>query len=241
MKLPFPKNHNFVGRDDELSMVHKLLQGSSDSDHAEVVVVLHGLGGMGKTQLANQYAYLHERDYTSIWWVNAKTTATLSQGFCDIAQELITHHARIRVHTGQKPDYPWIATALGLPHDYVSKEGLLLTALEGSMKIVINAVKSWLAAEDNRGWLLIIDNYDDLENVDTRDFLPTRSSGKIIITTRARDTRRLGYGVEVAEIGQEEAMEILRRSAHTEIADFDRGRHKSHCRTNIVCFCVSVG
>ena len=48
-------------------------------------MVLHGLGGIGKTQLAIQYAYIHQKDYTSVWLVNASTTQTLSQGFLEIA------------------------------------------------------------------------------------------------------------------------------------------------------------
>jgi hypothetical protein len=37
------------------------------------------------------------------------------------------------------------------------------------------------------------------------------------------DTRRLGRSVEVFKVEQEDALEILRKSAQTEIDDFDRG------------------
>lgn len=224
MKLPFSRNHNFTGRHQELSKMHEVLKDDSDTSHLRIAV-LYGLGGMGKTQLANQYAYLHEGDYTSTWWVNAKTTETFSQGFFDIAQELIAHHARIRVHTGQKPDFPWIATALGLPVDTVNEQGQLLISQDlAQIQVIIDAVKAWLAAEENHQWLLIIDNYDDLESVDIRGFLPTNSPGSAIITTRSPDTRRLGRGIEIARVEQEDALEILRKSANTDIDEFHKGK-----------------
>lgn len=38
---------------------------------------------------------------------------------------------------------------------------------------------------------LVIDNYDDLENADTRKFMPANASGNAIIMTRAIDTPRM--------------------------------------------------
>ena len=43
-----PKALQFVAREEELSKMHELLYGHS----SRAAVVLHGLGGMGKTQLA---------------------------------------------------------------------------------------------------------------------------------------------------------------------------------------------
>lgn len=220
MKLPFQKNHNFTGRKQELSEIHALLQGPDIDRSNTRVVVLHGLGGMGKTQLATEYAYLHAENYTSIWWANAKTMDSLADSFVEIAQELIAHHARIRVHTGQKPDYAWIATALGISPDLVNPKGQLKSS-PTSIELIVDAVKSWLVAGDNQTWLLIFDNYDNLEDVDTRKFIPTNASGNIIITTRAIDTRRLGRSVEVAEVGEKDALEILRKSAQTELTAFE--------------------
>ncbi|RPB26407.1 hypothetical protein L211DRAFT_769464, partial [Terfezia boudieri ATCC MYA-4762] len=34
-------------------------------------VVLHGTGGIGKTQLALQYVYRHKEAYSSVFWINA--------------------------------------------------------------------------------------------------------------------------------------------------------------------------
>ena len=188
-------------------------------------MVLHGLGGIGKTQLAIQYAYIHQEDYTSVWWVNASTTQTLSRGFLGIAQQLLSYHAK-KTTGGLKPDNAQIAAALGLPPDVVDQNGKLTTSTDIT-EIVVNAIIEWFAAEDNNQWLLIIDNYDDM-SVNIYDFLHPNSSGSILITSRSRDTRRIGKALEVQEVTQDEALEILRKSAHMDMASFQEGMRPSY-------------
>ena len=120
MRLPFHKNKNFTGRDRELAEIHQSLHSPDIPLADQRIVVLHGLGGIGKTQLAIQYAYIHQKEYTSIWWVNASTTQTLSQGFLGIAQQLLSYHAQTTT-TGLKPDNAQVAAALGLPPDDVDQ------------------------------------------------------------------------------------------------------------------------
>ena len=222
MCLPFQRNDNFTGRDRELAEIHNTLQSADATTSRRRVMVLHGLGGIGKTQLAIQYAYLHQKDYTSVWWVHAATTQSLSQDFLGIAQQLLSYHITLTV-ASQKPDNSRTAVALGLPPDIVGRNGELNVSRD-TMGIV-KAIKSWFAAEDNNQWLLIIDNYDDLGNVNIYDFLHPNSSGSILITSRSRDTRRIGKELEVLEVAEEEALEILRKSAHRDIVSFQKGMH----------------
>ena len=68
--VPFPRHDGFVGREEDLARVHALLQ------KGEAVGVLPvaaaGMGGIGKTQLAVEYAYRHVGDYPGgVYWVNA--------------------------------------------------------------------------------------------------------------------------------------------------------------------------
>ena len=184
MRLPFHKNDNFTGRDRELAEIHKALHSADATTSHRRVMALHGLGGIGKTQLAIQYAYIHQKDYTSIWWVNASSTQTLSQGFLGIAQQLLSYHMKSTTDS-LKPDSAQIALALGLPPDVVKQNGEL-DASRDTAGNVINAIKSWFAAEDNNQWLLILDNYDDVRNVKIDDFVHPSSSGSIPITSRSR-------------------------------------------------------
>ena len=225
MRLPFRANDNFTGRDRELAEIHRvLLNANHDTTISrQRVMALHGLGGIGKTQLAIQYAYIHQNDYASIWWVNASTAQTLIEGFLGIAQRLLSYYTE-KTTAGLKPDNSQIAEALRLPPSAVDQNGKL-TASKDATEIIVNAVIAWLAAEDNNRWLLIIDNYDDVRSVNIHDFLHPSSSGSILITSRSRDTGRVGKELEVQEATDDEALEILRKSARRDMASFQKGMH----------------
>jgi tetratricopeptide (TPR) repeat protein/transcriptional regulator with XRE-family HTH domain len=79
-----PRNPNFTGRDDLLSMLQRTL----NTVQATAVVAAHGLGGVGKSQLALEYAHRHQADYDLIWWVSAETSLLLATGLAALAPRL---------------------------------------------------------------------------------------------------------------------------------------------------------
>jgi len=61
------RNAGFTGRDRLLvALRDRLLAGDK-----AVVQALHGMGGVGKTQLAVEYAYRFAETYDLVWWVNS--------------------------------------------------------------------------------------------------------------------------------------------------------------------------
>jgi AAA+ ATPase superfamily predicted ATPase len=58
-----PEAEEFVGRGKELSQMEEALHGDGSE---RMVVVLQGLGGIGKTQLAVQYLKTHRDTYSAI-------------------------------------------------------------------------------------------------------------------------------------------------------------------------------
>src|SRR5260370_15240959 len=78
---------------------------------------------------------------------------------------------------------------------------------EQEQHLIIEAVKRWF--RDHTGWLLILDNADDLEMV--RAFLPTDGQGYILLTTRAQATRRIAQRIELGEMDLEKGALFLRR------------------------------
>ena len=65
--VPAPTAH-FTGRAHHLEQIHQQLQ---NSDSPAVVAALHGLGGVGKTQIALEYARRHSSAYGLLWFINA--------------------------------------------------------------------------------------------------------------------------------------------------------------------------
>jgi hypothetical protein len=89
--LKVPEVQHFVAREEELAQIHHLLSVSS----GRRTVVIHSLGGMGKTQLAVEYAKRHRPEYSAIFWLEARDEASLKQGFAQVARRIF---GRIPVH-----------------------------------------------------------------------------------------------------------------------------------------------
>src|SRR5271170_2838639 len=68
--VPFLRNPSFVGREDDLARLHALLQKGAAVGVRPAA--LTGMGGIGKTQLAVEYAYRYAAAYPGgVYWVNA--------------------------------------------------------------------------------------------------------------------------------------------------------------------------
>jgi len=82
-KVP-PRNPNFTGRGPELAEIAEALAtGSTVTVHA-----VRGIGGVGKSQLAAQYAYAHAADYDVVWWIAAEEPAAIPDQFTELATRL---------------------------------------------------------------------------------------------------------------------------------------------------------
>lgn len=82
--VPYPRNAFFTGREDLLAHLHRALQVEN------AVALAHpqgisGLGGVGKTQTALEYAYRYREEYTVVFWVHADSRQTLISSFIELA------------------------------------------------------------------------------------------------------------------------------------------------------------
>ena len=85
--IPYGRNPYFTGREDALSALHEALHGDGCAVVGQTQAI-SGLGGIGKTQTAVEYAYRHRLDYQTVLWIRGATEGDLTAGFWEIAQEL---------------------------------------------------------------------------------------------------------------------------------------------------------
>ncbi|MET9661741.1 FxSxx-COOH system tetratricopeptide repeat protein [Streptomyces sp. NPDC006510] len=79
------RNTRFTGREALLSKAYEALQGAGSGAG---VVTLHGMSGVGKTQLAAEYVYRFGSEYDVVWWVPADRRALYRQKLAELAPEL---------------------------------------------------------------------------------------------------------------------------------------------------------
>lgn len=82
-RLP-PRNTNFTGRDAALREVRQRLTSVNEI----AMVAVHGLGGVGKTQLAVEYAYRYLSKYRFVAFVDAEDPDLVASQFVSLAGEL---------------------------------------------------------------------------------------------------------------------------------------------------------
>ncbi|HLL80589.1 MAG TPA: FxSxx-COOH system tetratricopeptide repeat protein, partial [Ktedonobacteraceae bacterium] len=91
LRLPYHRNPYFTGREGVLIQLHEQLSAhlpSQQSSRPTMVVALSGMGGIGKTQTAIEYAYRYSDTYTAVFWARADSGETLFADFVGIAQQL---------------------------------------------------------------------------------------------------------------------------------------------------------
>jgi hypothetical protein len=178
------KTPKFFGRRSELEKMHQYL--GEDSDGPKIVV-LYGLGGFGKTQLALQYWTEATEEYTSKIWIDATSLETALESFKDISTKL-----------GRQLPH---ATAMRSPASVLS-----------ATKVIFADVKKLLSSLSNCRWLMVIDNVEDLDGeFHIRDLIPDCANGHIIVISTQSETVDVldAKSIEIAKIDDEAGVEIL--------------------------------
>jgi len=78
------RNPGFVGREEQLAALREALL----SGGRAVVQALHGMGGVGKTQLAAEYAHRFSSAYDLVWWIASEQTELIGEHFAALASVL---------------------------------------------------------------------------------------------------------------------------------------------------------
>lgn len=158
------------------------------------VVVLNGLGGIGKTQLAVEFARKHQAAFTSVFWLDGNSEDSLKQSIADSAS---------RIPEGQIPE--------------ASRKHLSGTT--GDLDAVIRDFIEWLSRPENKYWLIIFDNVDrDYQERETASdaydisiYIPDVDHGSVLITTRLASLQQLGETLHLGSVNMSQARAIFRK------------------------------
>ena len=164
----------FVGRETEITTLAQLIIFSSTNSMHRKVCLLHGIGGVGKSQLAAEFARKHQKDFSATFWIASSTKEKLRESFAALAERLPQHQV------------PEIAKSS-------SKDNIR------DFDAIVKNVLKWFSRPSNNKWLLIFDNVDreysaqskDPEAFDILEYLPDADHGSILITSRLAGMRHL--------------------------------------------------
>ncbi|PLB41701.1 Pfs, NB-ARC and TPR domain protein [Aspergillus candidus] len=180
-----PAIEEFIGRHEDLEHLWHYLQPAGST--SQKVAILHGLGGIGKTQLAIQFARKHKHDFTAIFWLAGKDRSTLVRSLSSCLPRIQTHA--------------------------VANEA----ATEEEAEQRASQVLKWLAVPENQNWLLIFDNIDQYtplqtsnnHGYDIKDFFPKADHGSILITSRLQRLMELGKSFPIERLTPKDASNLF--------------------------------
>jgi len=168
--LPQPDYGRFIGREEELAKVARILRPYPHSQHA--IVTIDGIGGIGKSALALEIAHRYLRDYEqiapgerfeAIIWTSAKQSVLTAEGI----------KVRRQVLRTLKDIYTTIAVTL-------EREDITRAHAEEQDNLVRKALT-------RQRTLLIVDNLETVDDEAVLDFIrEIPAPTKVMVTTRHR-------------------------------------------------------
>jgi tetratricopeptide (TPR) repeat protein len=169
-----PPDLNFTGRDRLVSELHQLLS-DSESLPAVRIAAIHGLGGIGKTLLASEYAHLHSGAFRGVWWAPAQERSVLVASLAALAARFDERLANEpNLERAARTGLAHLAAQLGPPYlliyDNVENPDELrdLLPIAGARVIVTTRWADW-------GGQAIEVKLDTLENAAAAAFLQKRA------------------------------------------------------------------
>ena len=147
---------------------------------------LHGLGGVGKTQIAIEYAYQYQNHFDIICWLHANDWNTLVNSYVQLSR--ITELISLGIPCLQD----------GQDHEDAAER-----------------VKTWFKHKNDARWLLIFDNADKIYEGENRrsviELIPSGQYGCVLATSRDRaSVGALAYaGQSIEEMPENEAIQFL--------------------------------
>ncbi|KAF4342119.1 kinesin light chain 1 [Fusarium beomiforme] len=198
--VPYLRNPGFIDRPEIFDMIQTQLGFGLrlDPDNTQQRISLHGLGGVGKTQLAIAYVYWLRKECpdVSVFWVHASNEQRFRQSYDILAEECQI--------TGREKDTDLLALV----------KSWLETRFKGQ----------WLMVIDNAdNTELFFEAHQDQSHGNLGLYIPECAHGSILITTRNKQAGiRLSRGkipIEVGNMNDQETSKLVRTTLRDDNLD----------------------
>ncbi|CAC9895906.1 unnamed protein product, partial [Aureobasidium pullulans] len=157
-----------------------ILSGDMSHDTRRKIFVVHGLGGIGKTQLSIEFVRQYQTKYSAVFWLDGSSKDALQNSFLNIVTRLPAGEVTLSLAHAAKQASP-------------------------DMKLIVRGVQDWLSLPSNHRWVVVIDNVDrdyttkgtDPLAYELKEYLPAADHGNVLVTSRlstlvaARNSHRL--------------------------------------------------
>ncbi|TIA00516.1 TPR-like protein [Aureobasidium pullulans] len=175
-----PNIDHFVQRSNDMQELERFFFPQQSHDTRRKIFVVHGLGGIGKTQLSIDFVRQYQTKYSAVFWLDGSSKDALQNSFLNIVTRLPAGEVTLSLAHAAKQASP-------------------------DMKLIVRGVQDWLSLPSNHRWLVVIDNVDrdyttkgtDPLAYELKEYLPAADHGNVLVTSRlstlvaARNSHRL--------------------------------------------------
>ncbi|KFZ24505.1 hypothetical protein V502_01016 [Pseudogymnoascus sp. VKM F-4520 (FW-2644)] len=205
--VPHNSSPYFTGRSETIRAIAKhFLQ---RHPHNPQTVVLSGLGGIGKTQIALHYFERHKSSYSSAFFVQCNSEQEAIAAYLRFAGFVVDEELRATPTS----NYDEVAKRLGFSGLLTERPSQLMNEAH---RRVVKAVGSWLGRQQGK-FLVILDNADDPKAMNLTNFIPHHRNGNIIITSRDAGAMAFGQLFKIEEMSEDEAVALLGQASHLKL------------------------
>ncbi|THZ70582.1 TPR-like protein [Aureobasidium pullulans] len=175
-----PNIDHFVQRSNNMQELERFFFPQQSHDTRRKIFVVHGLGGIGKTQLSIEFVRQYQTKYSAVFWLDGSSKDALQNSFLNIVTRLPAGEVTLSLAHAAKQASP-------------------------DMKLIVRGVQDWLSLPSNHRWVVVIDNVDrdyttkgtDPLAYELKEYLPAADHGNVLVTSRlstlvaARNSHRL--------------------------------------------------
>ncbi|KXX76298.1 hypothetical protein MMYC01_205329 [Madurella mycetomatis] len=196
----------FFGRQDVLDLIQDALvpvsKGANSASQELRRFALCGLGGVGKTEIALEFALRHKDQFDAVFWIHADEPAKLDECFQGIS-------VRLGLQTEEEANNQVVSRSL--------VKGWLANPRREDGVTDDDDINSTISGGNEASWLIIFDNADDPKVLG--DYWP-EGSGSVLITSRDPLAKRLfstySAGLDVESLNDTDGGALLLRLTESE-------------------------